>query len=57
MVGSRLKKWAEALATGRWVCQEEGMDGFLTKPVDPAELDSMLSELFPNVSRAPGAAA
>ena len=49
MVGSRLKKWAEALETRRWVCQEEDMDGFLTKPVD---LDSMLSELFPNISRA-----
>jgi hypothetical protein len=33
------------------------MDGFLTKPVDPAELDSMLSELFPNISRAGRAAA
>ena len=51
MVTSRMKKWAEALATGRGVCQEEGMDRFLTRPVDPAELDSMLSELFSTVSR------
>ena len=33
---------------------EAGMDGFLTKPVD---LDSILSELFPTVSRARRAAA
>jgi hypothetical protein len=52
MESSRLKKWAEALGTGHWVCREAGMDGFLTKPGDPAALDSMLSELFPNISRA-----
>jgi len=23
------------------------MDGFLSKPIDPAELDSMLNEIFP----------
>lgn len=40
---------ADALETGRRACQEAGMDGFLTKPVDPAELDSMLSELFPKI--------
>jgi CheY-like chemotaxis protein len=53
MVAPRLKKWAEALETWRWVCQEAGMDGFPTKPVDPAELDSMLTELFSDISRAP----
>ncbi len=40
---------ADALETGRRACHEAGMDGFLTKPVDPAELDSMLSELFPKI--------
>ncbi|MBI3678599.1 MAG: response regulator [Proteobacteria bacterium] len=37
---------ADALETGRRACQEAGMDGFLTKPVDPAELDAVLSEIF-----------
>jgi hypothetical protein len=54
MVGSRLKKWAEALETRQRVCREEDMDGVLDKPVDP---DSMSSGLFPTVSRALGAAA
>ena len=36
---------ANALDTGRRACLEAGMDGFLTKPVDPAELDAVLSEL------------
>jgi PAS domain S-box-containing protein len=39
---------ADALETGKRACQEAGMDGFLTKPVDPVELDSVLGELFPN---------
>ncbi|MGN6147177.1 MAG: response regulator [Rhizomicrobium sp.] len=30
----------------REACQEAGMDGFLTKPIDPAELDSVLQTLF-----------
>jgi PAS domain S-box-containing protein len=30
----------------REACQDAGMDGFLTKPIDPAELDSMLETLF-----------
>jgi len=34
---------ADALETGRRACQEAGMDGFLTKPVDPADLDAVLS--------------
>ena len=41
---------ADALETGRRACQDAGMDGFLTKPVDPAELDDMFASLF-----APGA--
>jgi CheY-like chemotaxis protein len=36
---------ADALETGRRACQEAGMDGFLTKPIDPAELDSMFASL------------
>jgi PAS domain S-box-containing protein len=38
---------ADVLETGKRACQEAGMDGFLSKPVDPAELDSMLAEIFP----------
>ena len=38
---------ADVLETGKRACQEAGMDGFLAKPVDPAELDAMLAELFP----------
>ena len=30
----------------REACQEAGMDGFLTKPIDPTELDSVLQTLF-----------
>jgi PAS domain S-box-containing protein len=37
---------ADALETGMRACQEAGMDGFLTKPIDPAELDSMLTTIF-----------
>ena len=38
---------ADALETGKRACQEAGMDGFLTKPVDPAELEEMFLTLFP----------
>jgi len=38
---------ADALETGRRACQDAGMDGFLTKPVNPTELDAMLADLFP----------
>ncbi|MEY4879643.1 MAG: hypothetical protein RJB62_1112 [Pseudomonadota bacterium] len=34
---------ADALETGRKACQEAGMDGFLTKPLDPADLDAVLA--------------
>ena len=34
---------ADALETGRRACLEAGMNGFLTKPVDPAELDAVLA--------------
>ena len=37
---------ADTLEIGRHACEEAGMDGFLTKPVDPAELDAMLARLF-----------
>jgi CheY-like chemotaxis protein/nitrogen-specific signal transduction histidine kinase len=39
---------ADALETGKRACQDAGMDGFLTKPVDPAELEEMFAGLFPN---------
>jgi len=38
---------ADAMETGKRACQDAGMDGFLTKPVDPAELDMILGILFP----------
>ena len=39
---------ADALETGKRACQDAGMDGFLTKPVDPAELEEMFLMLFPS---------
>ena len=38
---------ADALETGRKACLVAGMDGFLTKPVDPAELDAILETIIP----------
>jgi PAS domain S-box-containing protein len=38
---------ADALETGKRACKEAGMDGFLTKPVDPAQLDDMFAIFFP----------
>ena len=35
------------METGKRACQDAGMDGFLTKPVDPAELDMILQVSFP----------
>jgi PAS domain S-box-containing protein len=40
---------ADAVETGKRACQDAGMDGFLTKPVDPAELDAMLETIFADV--------
>ena len=33
---------------GRRACLDAGMDGFLTKPVDPVELEEMFLMLFPD---------
>jgi CheY-like chemotaxis protein len=38
---------ADALDTGRKACLAAGMDGFLTKPVDPSELDAVLATITP----------
>ena len=48
---------ADALETGRRACQDAGMDGFLTKPVDPAELEEIFRMLFPNKEGLPQTAA
>jgi PAS domain S-box-containing protein len=48
---------ADALETGRRACREAGMDGFLTKPVDPAELEEMFQALFPSSEGLPHTAA
>ena len=48
---------ADALETGKRACQEAGMDGFLTKPVDPAELEEMFLMLFPSEDGLPHTAA
>ncbi|HEX3674933.1 MAG TPA: ATP-binding protein [Rhizomicrobium sp.] len=42
---------ADVLETGKRACQEAGMDGFLSKPIDPAELDSMIAKIFAAHSR------
>jgi CheY-like chemotaxis protein len=39
---------ADALETGKRACREAGMDGFLTKPVDPGLLDQMFETFFPS---------
>ena len=38
---------ADAMETGKWACKDAGMDGFLTKPVDPVLLDQMFQTFFP----------
>jgi PAS domain S-box-containing protein len=43
---------ADALETGRHACLEAGMNGFLTKPVDPAELDAVLADVVPREAAA-----
>jgi PAS domain S-box-containing protein len=48
---------ADALETGKHACQDAGMDGFLTKPIDPAELDAMLAIIFPTTDTRPRSAA
>ncbi|HEY1962251.1 MAG TPA: response regulator, partial [Rhizomicrobium sp.] len=48
---------ADTVETGRHACQDAGMDGFLTKPVDPAELDAMLNDLIYFAPRSPAEAA
>jgi PAS domain S-box-containing protein len=48
---------ADALETGKRACKDAGMDGFLTKPVDPAQLDDMFNVFFPNAAPARTAAA
>jgi len=35
----------------RQACQDAGMDGFITKPIAPAELDAMIARLFPDGAR------
>jgi CheY-like chemotaxis protein len=40
---------ADVLEDGKHSCLEAGMDGFLGKPVNPAELDEMFRTLFPGV--------
>jgi signal transduction histidine kinase/CheY-like chemotaxis protein len=48
---------ADTLESGQQACQDAGMDGFLTKPVDPVELDKMFAEFFPDeTAREPRAA-
>ena len=39
---------ADALETGKRACKDAGMDGFLTKPIDPTELEEMFLMLFPS---------
>ena len=41
---------ADALDATRQACQEAGMNGVLTKPIAPAELDSMIARLFPDTA-------
>ena len=42
---------ADALETGMRACKDAGMDGFLTKPIEPTQLDDMLIILFPTPPR------
>jgi PAS domain S-box-containing protein len=38
---------ADMLETGARKCEAAGMDGYLTKPVDPKDLDAIFARLFP----------
>ena len=49
--GASISSRAWFTSGGKRVCQEAGMDGFLTKPVDPAELEEMFLMLFPSEER------
>ena len=42
---------ADVLDAGRQACQDAGMDGFLSKPISPAELDRMIASLCPEAAR------
>jgi len=42
---------ADVLESGKHSCLEAGMDGFLTKPVDPSHLEEMFLTLFPGEER------
>ena len=46
---------ANAFDDDRRACREAGMDGFLTKPLDPAALDGALARLRPNLPLSEGA--
>jgi CheY-like chemotaxis protein len=48
---------ADTVETGKDACIEAGMDGFLTKPVDPAELDAMIDAISEGNSLRPREAA
>jgi PAS domain S-box-containing protein len=39
---------ADVLETGRRACREAGMDGFLTKPIEPKQLEDMFAAFFPD---------
>jgi PAS domain S-box-containing protein len=42
---------ADILEAGRQACNDVGMDGFLTKPIEPAELDAVIARLWPASAR------
>jgi CheY-like chemotaxis protein len=39
---------ADVLESGKHSCLDAGMDGFLTKPIDPAQLEEMFRTMFPD---------
>jgi CheY-like chemotaxis protein len=43
---------ADVLDAGRDACHEAGMNGFLGKPIAPAELDDMIAKFYPGHARA-----
>ncbi len=48
---------ADALETGKRACKDAGMDGFLTKPIEPAQLDKIFNIFFPSAAVVNNAAA